>query len=461
MRVLTLDCGLDAPGIDHETFSSSVSLFEYDVVIWDPVNTFEEIVSRCYDKYGGLPCLSDHESSLFNAHILRRNKDFLDFIELGRTLVVFSAPPQECYIATGEKKTSGTGRNQKVTRIVEKVDLLQVLPVSPRSCSESTGSSMHIADSGFADLWRPFKDRWYYRAVLDEYPGAPIAKIPGTDKVIASIERYRTGGHFIQIPDLDDAPELQEGDESASADAGGGDPAAVAIMSWLRSLTADAPTQPDWARDMQFPEDYPREAERQKLESELQSIVAQIEEVRSQAEKDAAWKQLITASGPALEQIVADAFVILGFEDLGQVRGRRDLRIKLGDSYAVVEVKGVGKSASEAHAAQLEKWVSEALIDHDTHHKGILVVNAWKDIPLRDRDQATFPDQMLRYSTTREHCLLSGFELLAAVRSVLAGRESAEAMGQKIMSCIGEFKSGVGIDDIFPVAGAGEIPAEA
>ena len=50
------------------------------------------------------------------------------------------------------------------------------------------------------------------------------------------------------------------------------------------------------------------------------------------------------------------------------------------------------KSASERNAAQLEKWVAEhtASVDDDEEveaPKGILVVNAWREQPLPERDK--------------------------------------------------------------------------
>jgi hypothetical protein len=39
-------------------------------------------------------------------------------------------------------------------------------------------------------------------------------------------------------------------------------------------------------------------------------------------------------------------------------------------------------------------------------------VHIIKDIPLKDRKEAPFPDQMLPYSQAREHCLMTGLQLL-------------------------------------------------
>lgn len=92
--------------------------------------------------------------------------------------------------------------------------------------------------------------------------------------------------------------------------------------------------------------------------------------------------------------------------------GRDDLIIKYNEKIAVIEVKGVSKSAAEKHVTQLEKWVSEYHLKNEIKAKGILVINAFKDVPLSERKEKPFPDQMLPYSQKREHCLITGLQLL-------------------------------------------------
>lgn len=40
------------------------------------------------------------------------------------------------------------------------------------------------------------------------------------------------------------------------------------------------------------------------------------------------------------------------------------------------------------------------------------MINAFKDLPLEERKEKPFPDQMLPYSQRREHCLITGIQLL-------------------------------------------------
>jgi hypothetical protein len=78
-----------------------------------------------------------------------------------------------------------------------------------------------------------------------------------------------------------------------------------------------------------------------------------------------------------------------------------------------IEVKGRDTgSAGEKHAAQLEKWVMGHFEKTGEHAKGLLVVNGFKDVELLARTEPVFPAQMIPFSTSRGHALISGVQLL-------------------------------------------------
>lgn len=148
-------------------------------------------------------------------------------------------------------------------------------------------------------------------------------------------------------------------------------------------------------------------------------------------------KVLFTGTGPALETQARRAFERLGCEVEEGDTGRADLLIRSGDRVAVVEVKGLTKSAKESDAAQLEKWVSIHLEREGIQPKGILVVNAFVETELRDRTEASFPDQMLDYCLSRGHCLLTGGQLLKASTQASNDPVVATALVDSIFDCVG------------------------
>ncbi|WP_307413999.1 hypothetical protein [Paenibacillus sp. W2I17] len=150
-------------------------------------------------------------------------------------------------------------------------------------------------------------------------------------------------------------------------------------------------------------------------------------------------KILFAGTGQPLENIVGRVFGYLGFEVSEGIPGRDDLILVYKGQVAVVEVKGVTKSAAEKHAAQLEKWVSEYLATKDIKPKGILVVNAFKDVPLEERIEKPFPDQMMTYSNNRDHCLITGVDLLALYFHIRENPEEKEQVINDLLNTSGHF----------------------
>src|SRR5258707_12916548 len=122
MRLLSLDYDpVYGENTDRGTFKSDISAFDYDVVIWDPAASMQTYFGRYPEFYRNYPCLTEHESVRIKADVSRRKEEFAEFLKSGRTLVVVVRPPQGCSIETGEKKYSGTGRNQKTITIRAKL----------------------------------------------------------------------------------------------------------------------------------------------------------------------------------------------------------------------------------------------------------------------------------------------------------------------------------------------------
>ena len=182
------------------------------------------------------------------------------------------------------------------------------------------------------------------------------------------------------------------------------------------------------------------------LEEELSRVLTQIDLVKAEQAEDDMWKVLIYGQGDALEKQVSKAFEFIGFEIQEAIEGRADLRVTYDDKAAVVEVKGLSKSAAEKNAAQLEKWVSEEIASGADHPKPILVANTWRNKRPDERSEVDFPDQMLKYVGDRGHCLISGSQLLSMVRAAIRDPEKKKEIATELMSTVGTI-SGWNIED--------------
>jgi len=221
VRVLSLDYdptyGDDAV---RASFGSDTSVFDFDIVIWDPAGGIRPYSS--YNTYRGLPSLSEDASVRVTGDVKRRKLELTEFWESGRDVIVIGRPDERAYYDTGERQYSGTGRNRVTTHIVSEVTLQSALPVHV-SFQPASGNRVEIVGDGPVQrVLKRYKDHIRYSATLSETPGSTLAKVAGTSKVIAAAIKSPKGGHLVILPSLSfAAPEsggVEEDDDPDSYD---------------------------------------------------------------------------------------------------------------------------------------------------------------------------------------------------------------------------------------------------
>jgi hypothetical protein len=386
------NCGF----VDCARFGSDVSFLSYDVVILDFTAAFREYTASylSQEPYGGEALLDEKGSTQLRKDFDRRRAEILEMLGLGRSVVVLICGPQTCYVQDSE---------DFLDLEPEKVDLLSVLPVEVDT-EEGSGSRIEfLGHEAFAILWDAYGDQLCHRGYFVEEMGTPVFRIKGTDKAIGAYVKHGKG-NMIFLPSLKEESQDQETKERFFC--------CIAEVVETMNAEEDSFALPSWSSEYSLPDESASRLRLSELERERTELDAKIQEQAMAISKLEEWKLLFTSTGEALERQVRKTFQELGFDIEDTESGRSDLAMKYGDRIAVVEVKGVTGSAAEKHAAQLEKWVSEYYASTGKEPKGILVVNAFRHIPLQNRDETVFPDQMLPYCEQREHCLLTGLQLL-------------------------------------------------
>lgn len=444
MKTLLIDCDYPIENAVQIEFGSPVSCFDYDIVMWDIRGTYSDYRDNSAN-HQGRPSLSDADSVNLLKAMTRRRKEFDELVKMGRAVIVFPGVETTVFVGTGETRTSGTGRNAVVTRIVKDIDLYKALPFALETTSAS-GLEVEPVGADFSTLWRKTRGYWVYHSILDKFPGQKIAQIAGTDKVIGSIQRSKSGGVLCILPE----PYWQEDEEEGSATTDATDGPAISdsaehtstpelLHAWVRDqLNEETEKAPDWLAAYAFPEEAAITAGAAALQEQLEGVLAKIDELKAKQADEDRWKRLVFAQGTALEVEVTRALSELGFIVLPSIPGRADVRAEADGRKIVAEVKGLSKSAAEKNAAQLEKWVAEEKIaDESDDSKPVLIVNAWRERDINDRTQPVFPDQMLAYCRSRGHCLLSTSQLLAMARTARTDSTKCEAIREEIFSTVG------------------------
>lgn len=200
MRIISIGSTFEHKSVHNGTFHSTLSLLDYDLVIWDLGYTLNEY-SADYPNgtYMGLVSFNDDSSIEIIEDIKRRNKEMLELLKMGRSVIVFTPPPQQFYRATGEKQYSGTGRNRATTRLVTKGDVVNTLPVKIKTTAAAGENIECRGHDPFLIFWKSNLQYLYYEAYFEEIVGKPLFFIKNTDKVVGSVVDIENG-HLIFIP---------------------------------------------------------------------------------------------------------------------------------------------------------------------------------------------------------------------------------------------------------------------
>lgn len=426
-RILTLNTRLTDNRSEQANFNSARTLLEHQVVLWRPRG-----LAYTYDQstdFQGAPCLSDSGTAKFLRDEKRRTKEMQDFLALGRLLVVLTPPPESFYVATGETRNEGTAAKPRVRRIVTERSLSDLIPGNTK-LTEASGTSFAVAaDTAFRAFWNAVGDQFNYVSIIEGLD-SPLLTIKGTNHVVGGLASVGAG-RVLFLPERytfgpsEDFAEQVNGEENEDElwDAEQGridkevDGALLDALFELADSLVEKSSKalPGWSQRFLLPREGEVSKEVDQAESAAESALAAVEQAKLSLLEIREWKRLLTGSGVELERMVETAFERLGCSIEEGPQGRADRVLQWGKRDAVLEIKGLTKSAAERNAAQLEKWVSEHVVDSGSPPKGILVVNAWRSLPLDERTQPAFPDQMLSYSEARGHCLLTTAQLLIAV----------------------------------------------
>jgi hypothetical protein len=182
---------------------------------------------------------------------------------------------------------------------------------------------------------------------------------------------------------------------------------------------------PEWTESILMPSIAQLDGEIKERQEESRRIELEIRKKEEQKEEIVHYKQLLFETGPRLVEICEETIEALGGVVLPPDLADEDFIIEFEDKRAIVEVKGNTKSISLSDLAQLGRYCEDYLIHRDEEIKGILLGNAWRLLPLSERNDSTsypiFPPNVVSYATPRNIALVSTTDLFNAYCAFLNG----------------------------------------
>ena len=325
-KILTIGFSLADDQTEFCEFDSDTSLLDWDIILFKPNIT--EYLYRCESTFEGKPCLSDDESFKLRAQSEHWRREIKAAVEHGKLVLVFLSELTPLSIATGEKEFSGTGRNQKVTRIVTNYDNYQSIPLGLKPIN-SRGKEIKLCAKNsecISSYWHEFSGISSYKVIVDTEL-TPCLLTKHGDKVVGTIFRSKnSNGAMLCLPDIDFYPESffigaedeeNEGDWTAEAKqfASRMIKSIISMDKSLRS-SGELTPEPNWAKDSKYRLNQEKLASQKllKIEKTLEVVQAEKEAVIDEVKDLGRLRNLLFEKGKPLEYAILDALKIIGFE---------------------------------------------------------------------------------------------------------------------------------------------------
>lgn len=431
--ILTVGFELASDHTHYEGFRSKISLLDWDIILFRPL--IDDFWGSHVERYQGKPSLDDSASFHLKECCEHWRREIKQATEAGKTVIVFLPPVQDVYIATGDRQYSGTGRNQKTTRIVTQCTNYASLPLSLKPIN-TTGSAMKLAPLGaeiLASYWAEFADVSEYMVLLPtDTPGICITTKNG-DKPVAAMNRSKTStGSLILLPDIDFYPadfiKIKAKEEvwtpAAVQFAGRFIGAIVALDKALRT-TADVTPEPGWASNDSYILTPERTLRSELLEAERRVEEAQKikESVQEQLSSAGQLRSLIFEKGKALEYAIVNALNVIGFEayQYKDTESEFDVVFQCPEGRLLGEAEGKdSKAINVDKLRQLAMNIHEDLQREDVMKpaKGVLFGNGFRlTVPVERETQ--FTEKCISAAQSSSTALVSTTELFKVVQYLI------------------------------------------
>lgn len=411
--------------IEKIKYKSSQTILEYDMIILNVNSIYEE-----YDfsgSYQGISSLTHYASVDIKEDISRRKKEFETYLKSGKTIIVITPYNDKRTIYTGRQDISGTGRNARITNLIDYIDTPIFCPIEFNT-TKASGHTIEFVNKNAKEIFNKYIGDLVYDSFTDEEcVNNIIAKIPNTDKVVFWYEQVENG-IVVFMPDAYfsqyEKTTVSRKEKSFLQD----------IYNFTQTLNQRTKQEiPKWLQNYQTKEEKEVDDKMEKISNEIEKLVNKQNKLKIQKEEMEDTKRVFISSGDELEEIVKNIFKELGFNIIKFGGNEEDLVCENDGKYFIMEIKGVDGSATEKHTAQTLKWKTNYFINTNIDGKGVLIINGFKNKELELRNNI-FPKQILKYAEHQNLCLLSTTQLFNILNQFREGKITTKEIADKIFN---------------------------
>ena len=447
-KILTIGFSLCDEDTESCDFNSDLSLLDWDIILFKPdISDFVSYV----DTYKGKPCLSDDRSFQLKEQAEHWRREIRAAVESGKLVIVYLSDLNEISIATGEKRFSGSGRNQKTTRIVTDYNNYHTIPLDVKPV-KTNGVEIKLAAKNsevISAYWREFSSVSTYKVLLnDEIKPCLVTK--HGDKAVGTIVRSKnSSGTLALLPDIDFYPpqffdEEDEWTANAKQFAARFIKTVVALDKSLRG-SGEVTPEPEWAKEIEFKlkEESITTEKLLKVETKLESIQAEKEVLIGKIKDLGRLRNLLFEKGKPLEYAILDALKIIGFE----VSKYEDGESEFDAVFESKEGRLIGEAEGKDNKAlNIDKLRQLALNIHEdlereeieSPAKSVLFGNAFRLVPLGERSEP-FTTKCISAASTSSTALVFTPDLFRVAKYLSDNRDSrfATKCRKSLMTTVG------------------------
>jgi hypothetical protein len=197
---------------------------------------------------------------------------------------------------------------------------------------------------------------------------------------------------------------------------------------------------PEWAENVPMPGTLEIQAEIDSKRARIEALEAEIAQHQREKQEIEKFKKLLYGDGKELEDIFSLCLEKLGGKVKEAKYSEEEFILEYKGELYLVECKGVGKSIALGHVRQLLDYIVKFEEDEGKPGKGILFGNAWKGLPLQERETAStvsFPENVINRASAWGIALIDSMDFFHAYTAFLAGKVSGESILDRITGSTG------------------------
>jgi hypothetical protein len=470
-KILTVGLELASDDAVMEDFDSKTSLLDWDLVLFRPDMSDLMFANEAFN---GKPSLNDYRSFKLKENCEHWRREIHQTVESGKNVFVFLSSVREVYVATGEHRHSGTGRNRQTTRIVDLYSNYATLPLDLKPVN-AEGKAMKLSNLGaemLAPYWDAFGDVSGYFVLLDpNTPGTCLTTKNGEKSVGAIVRSKHSAGALVLLPDINFYADgfLQDAEDASderSPWTAAAEQFAIRFLSTIVNLdkalknTTEVTPEPLWATGAVYVLEAERTLKLDLLEAERRVERAQRakEELQEQVSAAGTPRALLYEKGKPLEVAIVEGLKMLGFAAAQFRDGNSefDVVFECLDGRLLGEAEGKdNKAVNVDKLRQLAMNIHEDLRRDEVSSpaKGVLFGNGYRLTAPEER-KMQFTEKCVTAATAQSTALVSTSSLFCAVQYL-----SAQPDEEYAKKCRTAILNGIGLVEMPPHPTVVDVPA--